>query len=735
MYNKIKVSRNSIVVLSGLPASGKSTFIKNNINEGVISKEMVLSMDEIRKKISGVSFVFQNGKLKKSVNQEKNLLVFQVLMKELEGRASEKMFSILDITSLTDKSRSSFFKLADKYGLDFKVLIFDRLPLEELIERDKEREYPADEDVILRLSKEFQEDSKYPYEIVNKPFETLLQIEKPTMNIKDNKLDVVGDLHGQLKLFKELMSKLGWDIKNNILEHQDKDRKILFLGDWVDRGEDSVTLHKIIRNSVKANRAYAILGNHEDRLLKNLSEPSSPRGSIASLKTFLDFKKENISFKREVKFLKKLPVFIEFDKFVFCHAGLQIFNPNAPKNEFVYGFRATDTDSIYEEATKKGLNEKILIHGHVEATNLDTNFSFSLERGSCVGGEIVALPMDKFIADGADREAFEKNIVSVKTELNYKSRNVSVLTPLNRLTKEKLVSYKEDPSGYLKIWKYSKSVFFKNLWNEGGNVLLKARGLVTDLAGEIVVHPFDKVFNYKENGAGKELKDDDKVQYIQKLNGFLGNISFNPYTNKILYTTTGSFDSDFVDYIKYFVDKELEIKLLRFFSKNKVTLSFEVIHPEDPHIIDYPEEMQGLHLIGVRGLNPKDKNYPESEVDKVAQELGLRRPYVKVDTFGNVKKLLKELKDEGFMIRDLKTNEYICKTKSPYYLTTKFIGRMSKGNIKFMFNNPLAFKERIDEEFYTLVDKIVLKTNEQEFSSMDSVDRIEFVRKLIEEEE
>jgi len=264
--------------------------------------------------------------------------------------------------------------------------------------------------------------------------------------------------------------------------------------------------------------------------------------------------------------------------------------------------------------------------------------------------------------------------------------------------------------------------------------LLKARGIVVDLSGRIVQHPFDKVFNYHENGAGEDIPLEENVQYVQKLNGFLGNIGLNPFTKELLVTTTGSFDSPFVGYIKDFIDRELEIKLKRFFAKNKVTLSFEVIHPEDPHIIKYPEDMFGLHLIGVRGLNPKDKNWEEEDVDVVAVELGFKRPFYGWKPFGEVIEDLKDFKDEGFMIRRKKGKgtEIVLKMKSPYYLTSKFIGRMGAGQIKFMFSNPEAFKSKIgDEEFFPLVYKIVETTSIEEFSAMEQSNRVNFVRRIV----
>ena len=62
--------------------------------------------------------------------------------------------------------------------------------------------------------------------------------------------------------------------------------------------------------------------------------------------------------------------------------------------------------------------------------------------------------------------------------------------------KEKMIIKKENDNGLI-VWKYSKRVFFDNLWHQH-ELLLKARGLITDKQGNIIVHPFEKIFNFNE---------------------------------------------------------------------------------------------------------------------------------------------------------------------------------------------------------------------------------------------
>ena len=93
---------------------------------------------------------------------------------------------------------------------------------------------------------------------------------------------------------------------------------------------------------------------------------------------------------------------------------------------------------------------------------------------------------------------------------NAHSERFALKRGLDALMKDKLVNAQHDVAIGASIYKYSKMVFFDALWDKSP-LLLKARGLVLDAAGNILVHPFDKVFNYGENGAGLALEDDHRL--------------------------------------------------------------------------------------------------------------------------------------------------------------------------------------------------------------------------------
>lgn len=74
---------------------------------------------------------------------------------------------------------------------------------------------------------------------------------------------VIGDVHGCYHELKTMISKL----KANKKYRAGKDR-LIFLGDYIDRGYDSRNVVKFIRQlQKKTKKVVALMGNHEDMML------------------------------------------------------------------------------------------------------------------------------------------------------------------------------------------------------------------------------------------------------------------------------------------------------------------------------------------------------------------------------------------------------------------------------------------------------------------------------------
>lgn len=74
--------------------------------------------------------------------------------------------------------------------------------------------------------------------------------------------DLIGDIHGQHDKLLQLLKKLGYLPHGNGFRHPEG-RKVVFLGDYIDRGPKVREVLMTVRHMVENQDALAILGNHE----------------------------------------------------------------------------------------------------------------------------------------------------------------------------------------------------------------------------------------------------------------------------------------------------------------------------------------------------------------------------------------------------------------------------------------------------------------------------------------
>jgi len=74
--------------------------------------------------------------------------------------------------------------------------------------------------------------------------------------------DVIGDVHGHATRLDALLRKLGYDDATGVFRHP-RGRRVVFVGDLIDRGAEQVRTVTIARSMVEAGTALMVLGNHE----------------------------------------------------------------------------------------------------------------------------------------------------------------------------------------------------------------------------------------------------------------------------------------------------------------------------------------------------------------------------------------------------------------------------------------------------------------------------------------
>lgn len=73
--------------------------------------------------------------------------------------------------------------------------------------------------------------------------------------------DVIGDIHGHADELVQLLEVLGYQNQHGVYQHPE--RKVIFLGDFIDRGPQIRKVLEIVRPMVDEGKALAVMGNHE----------------------------------------------------------------------------------------------------------------------------------------------------------------------------------------------------------------------------------------------------------------------------------------------------------------------------------------------------------------------------------------------------------------------------------------------------------------------------------------
>jgi serine/threonine protein phosphatase 1 len=133
---------------------------------------------------------------------------------------------------------------------------------------------------------------------------------------------VVGDIHGCYNELVELIT----DLEDNGKYNKNTDR-LIFLGDYIDRGEDSRKVIRFIRELQKDNdNVIALMGNHEKMCIDYFSNRDymwEINGYYATLESYKGYGE----LADDVNWMEQLPLYYEDEYFVYAHAGVDVDKP------------------------------------------------------------------------------------------------------------------------------------------------------------------------------------------------------------------------------------------------------------------------------------------------------------------------------------------------------------------------------------------------------------------------
>src|SRR6266851_687990 len=326
---KLTIPELAVVVLIGSSGSGKSSFARKHFRQTEI-----LSSDFCR------GLVSDDENSQAATND-----AFEVLYFTASKRLAAGKLVVIDATNVQAEARKSIIALARQFHCIPVAIVFD-LPEKLCHERNRNR---PDRDFgphvirqqsqqLRRSLRNLQREGFRRVHILHSPEEVDAAeiVREPLWNNLKHEhgpFDIIGDLHGCFDELVELLTQLRYSVEkqSNVpgsLAYSVKPpegRKVVFLGDLVDRGPKIPEVLRLVMSMVQAGTALCVPGNHDIKLMRKLrgKDVQITHGLADSLQQ-LD--KESPEFRAQVSdFLDELVSHYVLDdgKLVVAHAGMK----------------------------------------------------------------------------------------------------------------------------------------------------------------------------------------------------------------------------------------------------------------------------------------------------------------------------------------------------------------------------------------------------------------------------
>jgi len=214
---------------------------------------------------------------------------------------------------------------------------------------------------------------------------------------------IIGDIHGQAELLERLLANI--ESRHN-WKSPNKKAKIVYLGDYIDRGLNSLKVMDLVIKGIPEFSNVFLKGNHEqlmqeamaseDRNVWNNWMSAGGEVTLKSLGYDLFQNQFNPTLLKEllglerVNWLQNLELTHTLNDIVCVHAG---FRPETPLSKQV------EKDMLW--IRKRFLESKYdfgfgIIHGHTPSnTPVVKSNRICIDTGAGMGGELTALVVDK----------------------------------------------------------------------------------------------------------------------------------------------------------------------------------------------------------------------------------------------------------------------------------------------------------------------------------------------------
>ncbi|MCC6727028.1 MAG: polynucleotide kinase-phosphatase [Saprospiraceae bacterium] len=408
---QIQIPELSLIALVGPSGAGKSSFAKRHF----LPTEVV-SSDYCRALVS-------DDELNQSVSSEAFDLLHYIIAKRLKlGK-----LAVVDATNVQAEARKSLIALAKEHHVLPVAIVLD-LPLRTCIDRNAARtdrnisgkviqhQHREMRGIIARLKKE---GFRQIFVLRNAEEVEAVAVSRTKMwNDKKHEsgpFDIIGDVHGCFLELKELLGKLGYKVtkhkERNLFDKHfgysvtppiGSNRKVVFVGDFVDRGPASNEVLRLVMSMAKQGTAICVPGNHDDKLNRKIG------GSDVQMRhgleqTWQQLATEPPEFLKEVrKFLEALISHYVFDngRLVVAHAGLREEMQGRASAEVrsfcLYGETTGEADEfglpVRYNWAKEYRGRAVVVYGHTPVLQPEwLNNTIDIDTGCVFGGQLTAL--------------------------------------------------------------------------------------------------------------------------------------------------------------------------------------------------------------------------------------------------------------------------------------------------------------------------------------------------------
>lgn len=392
----------SLVLLVGASGSGKSTFARANFKP-----TEVLSSDACRGWVSD-----------DENDQSATTDAFDVLRLIADKRLAAGRLTVIDATNVQPHARKAFLEMAREHHVLATAIVFD-LPESVCLARNATR---PDRDFGPHVVKKQRGDLRRAVNFLEKEgFHRVHRLRSPeevdrarvvrarmATDRRDERgpFDLVGDVHGCFDELALLLDKLGYSRTSAPdappVYAPPAGRKLVFVGDLVDRGPKSHEVLRLAMEMVRAGHAIVVPGNHEEKLLRWM------RGKVSNVRHGLERTIEQLAttteaFRAEVmRFIDSLVSHCILDdgKLVVAHAGLveRLHGRASGKVRAfcLYGQTNGETDEYGLPVRYPWADEyrgkAMVVYGHTPTPNPEwINGTICIDQGCVFGGSLTAL--------------------------------------------------------------------------------------------------------------------------------------------------------------------------------------------------------------------------------------------------------------------------------------------------------------------------------------------------------